>query len=125
MAETMSPAFLSSVAAPQIELAVADLVDLWREKCRLSGNRPMVASEDIEDLLLDSIYSTAFGTNLAAGGSRLQLKCVREMNQRQFTTAVDELVEFPRATHPPVYDAITTIAKSVRCSLTEGSQPLR
>lgn len=111
MADTMSPAFLQNVAGPQVAAAFADLLELWREKCKIANGRPISVADDVMEAMVDTIFASSFGASSAANRAQLDFITQADIPLPR-TMGVDDVVEFPKAPHPTVYDAITGLTES-------------
>ncbi|KAK1977903.1 cytochrome P450 monooxygenase [Colletotrichum cereale] len=58
--DLMVPGFLHEVSAPEIYGTSMRLVELWKQKNRISNGRPFEAGNDIHNVALDVILSAAF-----------------------------------------------------------------
>ncbi|KAK1954542.1 cytochrome P450 monooxygenase [Colletotrichum sublineola] len=58
--DLMLPGFLHEVSGPEIYENSMRLVELWKQKSRISNGRPFEAAKDIHNVALDVILSAAF-----------------------------------------------------------------
>lgn len=113
---TMSPAFLNEIAAPQVHEATMELIALWKRKQVLGRGRCFAAAENIRQATMDAIWGVAVGTKL--GGVQSQLNFIAQMNSVPVKEDdPDAPVEFPEAIMPAVYRAISTLLDSVAGTL--------
>ncbi|KAK2036475.1 cytochrome P450 [Colletotrichum somersetense] len=97
--DLMTPAFLSSVAAPNIYTSAANLVDLWRTKARLAGSRAFSAEQDFYYAALDAVLDFGFGNSYPhrALKPQVELLAAQEKQPTQAISATADPVEFPTA----------------------------
>ena len=111
MAETMSPGFLQNVAGPQVHDAFSSLVEVWKRKEQLAQDHPFSAAKDVEETMLDAMYSVAFGSSLGAIESQRDL--ISSLQQLDgLPTRGNAIAIFPRAPTSAAYNACITIADS-------------
>lgn len=113
MADTMAPRFLNEVASYQMYSKALDLIDLWREKARLSRNHPFLVLEDIKRGTFDIIYSSTVDLDAGAVSSQTALLRKMELEDIKLPEDVDSPVDFSDTTPPPEYDSLTTLIGSV------------
>lgn len=107
-ADTMSPSFLNTVAAPAIYDNATDLLNLWEQKLRLSQGRAIDVMKDIQMCTVDTIWAAAFGTGLDACRSQEEyLKTIKEVDGKKAA-----LLELPTTKLPETYEALASLAKS-------------
>ncbi|EFQ30396.1 cytochrome P450 monooxygenase [Colletotrichum graminicola] len=58
--DLMLPGFLHEVSGPEVYDSSMRLIELWKQKNRISNGRPFEAAKDIHNLALDVILSAAF-----------------------------------------------------------------
>ncbi|KAK1990451.1 cytochrome P450 monooxygenase [Colletotrichum falcatum] len=63
--DLMLPGFLHEVSAPEIYDNSMRLVELWKQKSRITNGRPFEAAKDIHNVALDVILSAAFNPDPA------------------------------------------------------------
>jgi cytochrome P450 len=114
MADTMSPAFLSSAAGPQMHNNALKLIALWREKARLAGGHPFDASEDVKAAAMDIIWAATFGTDMGVADS--QTKLVSGLGHLELPSDPEAEAIFPRAPNPRAFESILAYCESVRSS---------
>lgn len=111
MADTMSPAFLHSVAARRVHDAFSDLTRLWKIKVRLAQGHPFDAALDIEEAMLDAITDAAFSAGL--GNSNKQHAWLARLSQLDaLAKDKDSIAVFPRALAPVITSALRKLADS-------------
>ncbi|KAG9580951.1 cytochrome P450, partial [Aureobasidium melanogenum] len=116
LADTMSASFLNeashnNVAAPHIHEATLDLVRLWNLKADLAKDHPFEAHEDIAHTTLDAIWVVVLGST--ADTISTQADMLETISGMQLPAGGDVPVVFPKAPHPPAFDAVLTLAESV------------
>jgi hypothetical protein len=111
LSDTMSPAFLQDIVAPQIYATVLDLLELWRVKSVLAGGHPWRVPRDVYRTALDAIWAATFGTHPGATKSQLELLSATDKIDRP--SSRDIPVEFPKASVPPAFKAIITLTDSL------------
>ncbi|KAK3109782.1 hypothetical protein LTR53_016586 [Teratosphaeriaceae sp. CCFEE 6253] len=116
MADNMSTPFLHDVAAPQEHAVFTSLLALWRTKSSLAWDHAFEVTSDIDEALLDSIISVAFGTS--TGVTQAQQTLLAALPQLAgLSTQSDDAAVFPTAARPPTYEAITTLGASTEIGL--------
>ncbi|KAJ5318340.1 hypothetical protein N7476_004760 [Penicillium atrosanguineum] len=75
--DTMTPAFLSEIAAPGIYNSCLRVVELWQTKEQLAGGRPFSATEDIFHAALDAVLAFSFGPKFPHNATEPQKKNLR------------------------------------------------
>ncbi|EFQ25191.1 cytochrome P450 [Colletotrichum graminicola] len=97
--DLMTPAFLSSVAAPNIYTSAANLVDLWKTKARLAGGRAFSADQDFYHAALDAVLDFGFGDSYLHRALKPQAELLmgQEKQSVQAISATADPVEFPIA----------------------------
>ncbi|KAI5200906.1 cytochrome P450 [Aureobasidium subglaciale] len=111
LADTMMPAFLTEVAAPRIHEAMMDLVRLWDLKARLAKDHPFEAHEDIAHATLDAIWVVTLGSSAKTIES--QANMLESIPDLSLPSSKDKAISFPKAPHPPAFDAILTLTNSM------------
>lgn len=110
MADTMSQAFLSTVAGPQMHTNALGLIKLWREKARLAGNHPFTASEDVKAAAMDIIWGATFGSDMKVSES--QIKLLSPLGHVEQPADPEAEIVFPRAPEPESFHAILAVCDS-------------
>lgn len=111
ISETMSPAFLNQVAAPQMWSTMQSLIRLWREKARLAEGRPIEFAEDIHKGALEIVWAATFGEETGSNRNRAdQLAGLKKVRLALDTNAP---VEFPEIADPPAFTSINTLSRSM------------
>ncbi|PLB35829.1 cytochrome P450 [Aspergillus candidus] len=100
--DTMTPAFLSKVAAPSIYASSRRFVELWSVKERLAAGRPFSATEDIFYSALDAVLAFSFGPTFPQNATdpqtnRLKDLLASELRSDEDAADADEAVHFPHA----------------------------
>ncbi|PLN84686.1 cytochrome P450 [Aspergillus taichungensis] len=101
--DTMTPAFLSKVAAPSIYASSRRFVELWRVKERLAGGAPFSATEDIFHSALDAVLAFSFGPQFPQNATDPQTNLLKDLLPSELRSTnghaadQDEAVHFPHA----------------------------
>jgi hypothetical protein len=111
MADTMSTAFLSNAAGPQMYKNALALIGLWREKARLAGGHPFAAIEDVKAAAMDIIWGATFGSQMNVSDE--QTKLLSGLGHIDQPADQEDEIVFPRATDPEGFKAVLTICDSV------------
>jgi hypothetical protein len=118
--DLMTPAFLNQVAAPQIHESTMRLIKLWREKNRLAGGRPFLATRDINHCALDAVLAFTFGTRVNLSATQPQLDLLSSPSSVPIRSGDGddmEPVEFPYAPLNPHIEALFTLSNSLETSM--------
>lgn len=115
--DLMTPAFLHNVAAPQLHANFMDLIQLWKEKTRLSHGRPFPVKHDIFDTALEAIWATAFGIEDTDTITRNQIGLLSRLDSVVLPTVVDEEVVFARSPAPPAFEAILRLTEGFEATI--------
>ena len=115
MGDTMSPSFLHDLVAPQLYNTALDTITFWKQKTRLAEGRPFPVLDDITRGALDVIWSAAFGSEV--GTTRAQIDLLSKLDSIDLPKNVDSPLEFPAASDPAAFDAITTLTHSVEIAM--------
>ncbi len=119
--DTMSPAFLHKVAAPQIYSATVDLVQLWRIKASLAKGHPFQADGDIIHAALDAIWAVTVGGNV--GTTKTQVDHLTPIDSLDLAKDKDEAVKMPKGPVPIFFSALTTITAALE-TMTSSPSPV-
>lgn len=116
--DLMTPAFLHTVAAPNIYNSVLGLVQLWDIKEAASGGRPFSALDDIYDAALDAVLDFSFGTAFPHRAIVPQLEKLQNAGQDtprkvHDTTGDGGVVVFPHAQVHETLRATLKVSTSV------------
>lgn len=111
VSDTMSPAFLNQVAAPQMWNSMMKLVELWKEKARLAEGRPFSAYYDIHNTTLDIIWAATVGGSMGPNTARTDR--LASIEKLESSTDVDKPVVFPEPGDPPAFKSIITLVESM------------
>jgi cytochrome P450 len=115
MADTMSPAFLSSTAGPQMHKNALALIALWREKARLAGGHPFTVMEDVKAAAMDIIWGATFGSQMNVSDSQTKLVSGLEHIERPADPEAE--IIFPHAPNPEGFEATMAISDSCEIPL--------
>lgn len=111
MNETMSTTFLHNVIAPIIHSTTLDIMDLWRQKCRLAEGRPFSAHNDIYKGALDIIFQTAFGVKV--GATRSQVDFLSKLSEIPLDQNPEVAATIPATKDPEILTAMLTLTDTV------------
>lgn len=115
MADTMSSAFLSNAAGPQMHRNALALIRLWREKARLAGGHPFTAIDDVKAAAMDIIWGATFGSQMNVSDAQTTL--LSGLEHIEQPVDADSEIIFPRAPEPESFSAILTICDSVEIAI--------
>ncbi|KXS94425.1 hypothetical protein AC578_9357 [Pseudocercospora eumusae] len=110
IADTMSPAFLGSVAGPQMWESTQNIITLWRRKAELAQGRPFDASKDVVKGALDIVVAATFGEE--CGSARAQIAALKDA-KIDLPSNKDTEILFPKARDPPDFESIETLTTSL------------
>jgi len=88
-----------------------DLVRLWNLKTDLAQGRPFEAHEDIIHATLDAIWVVTLGSSANTIGNQADM--LESVPSIKLLNSKDVPVHFPKAPHPPAFDAVLTITESM------------
>ncbi|KAL8660235.1 MAG: hypothetical protein Q9226_000037 [Calogaya cf. arnoldii] len=108
--DAMSPRFLSNIASQQVYNQALNLVELWRQKMRLSKGHAFNLRADLQLCTADSIWATTFGDDIAA--CKVQSDYLRSLDSIKGLEDEDALAQFPAKPNPDAYAAWKAIAES-------------
>ncbi|KAK3939618.1 cytochrome P450 [Diplogelasinospora grovesii] len=103
LADTMSPAFLSEVAGPQMWKSTMKAIELWQVKERLAEGRPFSITEDLRKAAYEIIWTATFG--FETGAMKVQSDLLSSLPKFENLPHIDQAVDFPAATDPPIFKA--------------------
>jgi hypothetical protein len=109
----MAPAFLNSIAAPQLHANFTDLIKLWTEKMRLSRGRSFSVKEDIYGTALEAIWAAVFGVEGAKTITRENIGLLSPKKSISLPSASDDAAEFISAPAPPELDAVLKLTDGI------------
>jgi hypothetical protein len=111
--DMVTPAFLNTIAAPQLHHSFMDLIDLWSEKARLSEGRPFTVKQDIYVTALEAAWAAIFGIEDMATVTRNQTALLSSQGALALPASVDDEIEVPRASAPPVFRAVLELTDGI------------
>lgn len=111
MADTMTHAFLSDVAGPQMHRNALSMIKLWREKARLAQGHPFTAVGDIKAAAMDIIWAASFGNQMKVAES--QTKLLSNLDSIDLPADPKKEAVFPSAPNPEAFDAVIKLSDSV------------
>jgi len=103
VADTMSPAFLSEVAGPQMWKSTMKLIELWQIKEQLAQGRPFAVMEDLRKAAYEIIWTATFG--FEPGAMKVQSDLLLSLPKSQTLPHMDQAIDFPAATDPEIFKA--------------------
>jgi hypothetical protein len=108
--DAMSPRFLSNIASQQVYNQALNLVELWRQKMRLSKGHAFDLRADLRLCTADSIWATTFGDDIAA--CKVQSDYLRSLDSIKLLEDEEALAQFPAKPDPDAYAAWKAIVES-------------
>ncbi|KAJ8124880.1 hypothetical protein O1611_g8760 [Lasiodiplodia mahajangana] len=99
--DLMTPTFLHGVAGPILYQSCLSLIDLWRVKSRIAGERHWVASEDLDLAVLDAVIGFTFGAGCVHNAIEPALRRLKDLDTeaieklKAHDRAIKKAVEFP------------------------------
>lgn len=111
--DLVAPAFLNSVAAPQLHLSFMDLINMWSEKARLAEGRPFTIKQDIYETALEAAWAAIFGIEDTATVTRNQTTLLSSKQTIPLPTSIDEEAQLPRAHAPPAFHAVLELTEGI------------
>ncbi|KAL8942489.1 MAG: hypothetical protein Q9216_001633 [Gyalolechia sp. 2 TL-2023] len=108
--DAMSPRFLSNIASQQVYNQALNLVELWRQKMRLSKDHAFNLRADLQLCTADSIWATTYGDDIAA--CKMQSDYLRSIDSIKLLEDEEALAQFPAKPNPDAYAAWKAIAES-------------
>lgn len=111
--DLVTPAFLNSVAAPQLHTSFMDLITLWSEKARLVEGRPFNIKQDIYETALEAAWAAIFGIEDTATVTRNQTTLLSSKKTIALPASIDEEAKVPRAPAPPAFHAIIELTDGI------------
>ena len=108
--DAMSPRFLNNVASLQVYKQALNLVELWRQKMRLSKGHAFNLYADLQMVAADTIWAATFGDDIAA--CKTQSVYLSSLDSIKIHEDEEALVEIPVKPNPDVYDAWKAISES-------------
>lgn len=112
--DLMAPNFLNVVVAPQLHNNFMDLIQMWKEKVRLSKGHPFSVKHDIYNTALEAIWAAVFGTEETTTITGNQIDLLAPMKNLSIPAgASDEAVEFPQAHVPDAFKAVLELTDSI------------
>lgn len=108
--DAMSPRFLSNIASQQVYNQALNLVELWRQKMRLSKGHAFNLRADLQLCTADSIWATTFGDDIAA--CKVQSGYLRSLDSIKLLEDEEALAQFPAKPNPDAYAAWKAISES-------------
>ncbi|WQF85261.1 Putative cytochrome P450 [Colletotrichum destructivum] len=111
--DLMTPGFLHEVSAPEIYDKSMRLVELWKQKSRLSNGRPFEAGRDIHNAALDIILSVAFNPDPTKNITARNIAHLESIPTPLATTGDEDLpVKIENLAAEPLTRALSALAES-------------
>ncbi|GAM83031.1 hypothetical protein ANO11243_010170 [Dothideomycetidae sp. 11243] len=111
LADTMTPSFLTDVAAKHLYQQSQHLVDMWRVKAKVAGGRPFDMDDDINHFALDAIWAVAFGSEIDT--IKTQRQFLEKLNSPDLPPDIDAPATLPRPQLPDAFEAIMVLSHSM------------
>jgi hypothetical protein len=111
--DMVTPAFLNTIAAPQIHHSFMDLINLWLEKAQLGEGRPFTVKQDVYVTALEAAWAAIFGIENMATVTRNQTALLYSQGALSLPASIEEEIEVPRAPAPPVFRAVLGLTDGV------------
>lgn len=108
--DAMSPRYLSEIASQHVYNQALNLVELWRQKMRLSKGHAFSLRADLSLCIADAIWATTFGDDFAA--CKVQSDYLRSVDSIKLLEDEEALAEFPAKPNPDAYAAWKTLCDS-------------
>ena len=108
--DAMSPRFLSNTAGQQVYNQALNLIELWRQKMRLSKGHAFNLRADLQLCTADAIWATTFGDDIAA--CKVQSDYLRSLDSIKLLEDEETLAQFPAKPNPDAYAAWKAISES-------------
>lgn len=88
--DLVSPGFLKDVAAPSFHDAALVLIDMWKEKTRISEGKPIAVAEDLKFAAFDAILALVFGPHFDHRAMAPQLENLRSIKGEEAQALRDQ-----------------------------------
>ena len=115
LADTMSPAFLSEVAGPQMWKSTMKAIELWRVKERLAEGRPFSVAEDLRKAAFEIIWTATFG--FESGAMQVQSELLSSLSKFKNLPDTDQPVDFQVAADPPIFKACLSLNDALQAGI--------
>lgn len=115
VADTMSPAFLSEVAGPQMWKSTMKAIELWQVKARLAEGRPFSIIEDLRKSAYEIIWTATFG--FETGAMKVQCDLLSSLPKFENLPPIDQAVDFPAAADPPIFKASLALNDTLQAGI--------
>ncbi|KAL6794309.1 cytochrome P450 [Trichoderma sp. SZMC 28012] len=109
--DLMTPSFLNGFVAPSTYALVLRLVELWRNKTRLAGDRPFSASADLDRINFDIMVRLFFGEHF--GSSALDSQIGLLSIEKSPDTGLHGEAVFPEAAFHQIFHALHDAGRTV------------
>ncbi|KAK3938136.1 cytochrome P450 [Diplogelasinospora grovesii] len=113
MRDTMTPAFLHEVSAPEIYTKALQLVDLWTFKKKVADARPFEAAQDIFRTALDIINAAAFGIDDSESLTKTYTEALSDVSRHALDRTDDGAYEFPHVPRTALEEAVEALVDSL------------
>ena len=122
VADTMSPAFLSEVAGPQMWKSTMTAIELWQVKERLAAGRPFSVAEDLRKSAFEIIWTATFG--FESGAMKVQFDLLSSLSKLEDIPGIDQAVNFPVVEDPPIFKAALALNDALQLGIESLSPKL-
>lgn len=99
--DTMTPHFLQTIVAPNVEIASESFIELWKIKTKLARGRPFAAQDDMSRMALDGVLAFAFGPDYPYSALKPQIELVNNMPDTETDIDVNTPLEVALADYHP------------------------
>lgn len=121
--DVMSNDFLKQVAAPKMQKAALELVELWKLKAGLADGHPFFVQEDCELATFDAIWAAILGSELNGVKNEIQQIQEKAPSVKQAKDK-DVVATIPAVDRGEMYKAAYYFNISVEKTLTSPAPPL-
>ncbi|KAH6842953.1 cytochrome P450 monooxygenase [Chaetomium sp. MPI-CAGE-AT-0009] len=119
--DLMTPSFLHNVAGPVLHQSATRLIELWRIKARIAGERPFAANKDIYNFALDAVTAFAFGKDFEHSAVQPSIEAIQALGpgEEEKTRRLlglgghDDPVVFPQGQLPELLAATIELTDTV------------
>ncbi|PNS14298.1 Isotrichodermin C-15 hydroxylase [Sphaceloma murrayae] len=118
LADTMSTGFLQSVAVNHLHNQTLNLLSLWQIKSHLASTSCFEASEDINEMALDTIWAVAFGTDINT--IKTQDNHLRNLSSPPPTLS-NGSISFSKPTLPLAFKSLMALSDSITAAIRSPS----
>lgn len=109
--DLMAPSFLNVVVAPTTYALVSQLVELWRNKARLAGDKPFSAGTDLDRVNFDVMARFFFGEHFGPSSIDAQIELLSD--EKAPDVGLRGEAVFPEAAIDSVFYALHDAGRTV------------